>query len=160
MNTSTLYAVYKTKVTPINEYRNGYGTAPSLWDYLCQKYLFEKFNMFDRALCDRVWALWKSDKPHDSEKFTLMLTFDCGIIAPENLPLLIEGCEMADREIKSRFPTHANHWGAIAIDLKEQVDKKDSRLIGFGLGYTSVSDPWHEYPEHRKAEIMTLLEKA
>ena|ERR1700691_2864514 len=39
MSSSTLYRVYRTRARQYAEMRNGWGTAPVIWSYLCVHYL-------------------------------------------------------------------------------------------------------------------------
>jgi hypothetical protein len=142
MSYSTLYKVYKTKVTTLKEYRNGWGTAPVIWDYLEAKYLESKTSIWTDA--QPLWGLWKDQRVPKSLRMIHLFCMDGAIIRIENITeaaaLILEGAKI----LKAEYPERVNHWADIANDLFSLQGLKDKRLQGIGLNGTSVHDVWND----------------
>lgn len=141
MSYSTLYKVYKTKVRTLKEYRNGWGTAPVIWNYLEAKYLKSKSSIWTDA--QPLWGLCKDQRVPKSLRMIHLFCMDGAIIKIENIAeaaaLILEGSKI----LKAEYPDRVNHWGDIANDLLSLQGLKDKRLQGIGINATSVYDVWH-----------------
>lgn len=142
MSCSTLYRVFKTKSTPIKEYRNGWLTGPIIWDFLSKKYISPDFHWMTAGQdLDKLWDVWKNPKVTRSLKVAQLLTCDFAVInkehAKEASELLIEAALILKNN------GHNSHFKEIGQDILND-NCKDKRLIGYGLGCTSVSDPWEQ----------------
>lgn len=137
MSTTTLYRLYKTKVTPFNSYQNGWLSAPKLWDHLAQKYL-NRSGLFgdDKEL----WALARNPDVPKSFRLAHAFTFDYAYIPPKHFAMMAAVCW----EIGAKLP--GSHWSAIGSDLAEMSKLRDWRLQGAALCCTSVNDIWWRFP--------------
>lgn len=76
MSYSTLWKIHKTKVISHQEFRNGWGSAPALWDYLAETHLGEKPSMFNQQQMRRVWDLFDNPTVPIHRRIALGFTFD------------------------------------------------------------------------------------
>ena len=150
MSYSTLYEVYNTKVNCINEYKNGHGSAPPVWSLISIKHLGREFKMWDDKEAKELWATWKRVDIPRHRRFGLLLTFDTGIIEPDNLNEASELAKKLHFDILENSEWDWSHWEAISGDLEKVAQKHDYRMIGVSLGCTSVSDPWEWYPNGKE----------
>lgn len=138
MSYSTIYQVFRTKSSPICEYRNAWGTGPAIWNYLSKKYLgldgWSPFLEGDGGL----WALARDERVPLALRACHAITFDYALTPRDKLKemgaLVAEGGRMIEDG------AHVNHFAAIGSHLAEL--KLDRRAKGVGLNCTSVSDTW------------------
>lgn len=139
MSCTSVYAVYKTKAVCIGEFRNGHGSGPAIWDYISQKCLGEPFSMLN---ADSFWGLYKDKNLTDKDRAVLLCTYDMAYIERDKLLEFADACEQVHADIISNTGWVWNHFKDIGIAAKALADKHDHRCLGFGVGCTSVSDPW------------------
>jgi len=159
MSYSTLWLVYKTRTRSIKEYRNGHGTAPPLWDMLCEQYLHKEphYWLLNKNPKD-LWALYKDKTIPLYKRFTFFMTFDRAVVDPSDFQRAIECCQKLYLEIEAEKPNYVNHWQSIADDIKN-IGKIDYRAQGIALGCTSVSDPWEFWEEKKDKTIWKTSEE-
>lgn len=140
MSYSTLLAIYPgEKVEDIEELRNSHGSAPIVWDAMCQRYEgSEPFRcMFDGSL-NRLWPRWSDQSIPEHHRAVLMMTYDHSWVAKANYARAAADIEawLRDFHIDAKY---VNHWPHVAALLKS-----DPPYPGFAIYQTSVSDnPWH-----------------
>ena len=145
MSYSTLLALYPgEKFEEIRELRNGWGSAPIVWDSLCKKYLNGARWMIDRE-AGGLWNLWTDDRIPVHLRAVLLMTFDRAYIAKKDYARAAADIE----KFLEDFPedNRVNHWPEIAALLKS-----DPEYPAFGIHCTSVSEnpfqgPWDEETE-------------
>lgn len=147
MSTTTLWAVYKSKVTVVAEYQNGHGSGPALWDLMAKRYLHMPMPWGGDDL-KRLWKLATDRTVVEHLRITHAATFDYAMIPVANLEIAATAFEKAHEDILRLTDWTWSHWAAIAADLRKLAAKHDHRMLGVGIGCTSVSDPWEEF-EHR-----------
>lgn len=140
MSHSTLYAVYRTKATALAEYRNGHGTAPMIWGLLSERFLGVDFHMSMSGDVEPLWKLAYDKSVSEHLRITHAFTFDQGMCRLANTERLIPSLRKADADIIESKEGRWSHFNQIANSLEDH--KSDHRMIGYGLGCTSVSDPW------------------
>ena len=153
MSYSTLYKVFKTKAVPHCEFQNGWGSAPPVWGWLCEKYLGGENWMISKGL----WALGKNPTVPAHMRFALLLTFDYGIVTPPDFQEAARLSRMVYADLRAWSPQHVNHWEKIAAVFEALSVKKTPRLLGIGLGCTSVSDPWEDFTSRQPFNIFEAL---
>lgn len=142
MSFSALYAVSKTKARSIGEFRNSHGTAPLIWDYLCQQFLGKERGGWLFGDNSALWALQRDERVHMSVRMTLCWTCDGAICPTSRLAELVTACE--DTGKICAVNQHVNHWQALADAIK--AHKPRGTTLGLGLSCTSVCDPWSGFP--------------
>lgn len=149
MSYTTTYKLFRTKVSAIAEHRNGWGSAPLVWDHLEEKYLPKvEFSRLVTGRMQEVWDLYRDPRLSEHERFALFATYDWSYCEREHLS---RGADLLDRfheESSAAAPNRANHWASIAADYRNAGT--DPRLLGVCIGATSVSDIWEGYPDHGK----------
>jgi hypothetical protein len=141
MSTSDLYKVYKTKAKHVAEYRNGWGTGPVLWDYLCVNHLgLPDMDWLINSSHHPMWALKVDKGIHRNMRLVHAMCHDHVIISKELMPAVADACDYVYKYTHELFPNKANHWAEIAEDLRKI--KVDKRCLGVGLSCTSVCDNW------------------
>lgn len=143
--------VFKTSARPIQEFGNSCGTGPAIWGYLCSEVLKVDDNAW--LFGDKAKQLWTLDNDETVAKclrMTLRFTYDMVLCplpqAKELAAFLIE----AGKITKKSRPQCVNRWEEVGAALKQA--KHDKRALGFGLGCTSVSDPWEWWPENNERQ--------
>jgi len=140
MSYSTLYRIYRTKASPIKEFRNGSGTGRVLWMHMSTRFLGRALTLFDEM--QPVWDLSLNPAVPHAFRLTCEWTFDRWVCPPTLREAMAAACAEVGEDIARAYPTWVNHWPALAETLAAERDFNDRRLIGFGLGCTSVCDPW------------------
>ncbi|RYD62149.1 MAG: hypothetical protein EOP83_15330 [Verrucomicrobiaceae bacterium] len=145
MSESTLYEVFRTKVYMIDEYKNGRGSGPILWDYLAETYLGGRIGFGEGY--DPLWALGRDRRVPMEERLCLVMTFDNAVIEPDRIrELALACCAVAPR----LNPLYENHWGAFGATLGD-YKVRDHRMLGIALNCTSVEDQWrYGQPQKKK----------
>jgi len=155
MSYSTIWKVYKTKAVSVIELGNSHGSAPPVWDWLCNHYLNGKHWMTRDDNKD-LWQLRKNPAVPKHMRFGLLLTFDNAIILPIHLE---EAAQLCYRVYDTTFnPQYVNHWSRIGEELHKLRDIKNKRLMGIALGCTSVSDPWWDRKSREPFNVMDYLD--
>jgi hypothetical protein len=124
------------------EYRNGWGTAPLIWDYLARKYANAPHWL---RVVERFWApLGSPDRIEigdADDRLLLHLTFDAVLLPRDEF---VRAADIVEHRLLPTVPeNYANHWPAI-IGLWRRY-RTDPLVLGWGLYATSVSDnPWFD----------------
>ena len=146
MSTSDLYLIFKTKVSHLSTYQNGWGSAPALWEYFSQKYFKQPFSFTDTQLQNNVWNLVDNPSIPYGERLCMFLTLDKSIITKSKWEET--GSAAIDIHKKIIKETHWtwSHWESIGQNLiLLSKSKTDHRLVGIGLSCTSINDPFDSY---------------
>ena len=154
MSTSDLYKVYKTKAKHMAEYRNGWGTGPALWGYMCQKYLgLDNNDWLIHSQNDPMWALRLDKGVPRNIRLVHAMCYDHVVIPKTMLSEMADACSEVYSLTQAIHPEQANHWADIAADLRKA--KVEKRCLGVGLSCTSVCDNWCSW---KGGEVHTVLE--
>lgn len=117
------------------ELRNSHGSAPVVWNVMCQKYLGAKeftYGLYDSL--DKLWPKYKDLSIPEHHRAVLMMTYDLAYVEKKNF-------QRAARDIRQflkDFPPkqgYVNHWSKIA-----KVYESDPDCEAIGIHQTSVSD--------------------
>lgn len=138
-HTTIIHVFPNEKIECGEELRNSYGSAPVVWDALCQKYLgYPPYGWGMRGDLKELWALWKNTKLPLHQRSVLMMTFDRAYVSKVDY-------HRATKDIRNflqDFPQDAsivNHWNRIAEYFESNPD-----IPAIGFWCTSVSDnPFH-----------------
>lgn len=78
MSHSTLWAVYRTKVVMLAEYKNGHGSAPPIWDLLWSTYVEPgyKLPLMQEKRLSELWKLGTDPAVAEHHRLALQFTFD------------------------------------------------------------------------------------
>lgn len=134
-------------VTGLKELRNSHGSAPVIWDAMCQKYYGTEPHayMYDGTM-ERLWPRYKDLGIPEHERAVLMMTYDRAYVSKANY-------ERAATDIRKWLEGHPpkegyiNHWNEIAGIFESNPDCE-----AVGLYCTSVSEnpfygEWNEEAE-------------
>ena len=142
MSYSTLYLLYKTKVVEIAEYRNGWHSAPVVWDHLSETYLGRRMGYFGSS-DDEVWGLAKDLRVPKHWRIAHRMTFDNAVVPKERL--VEAAAEFRKVGLELQQMGRGEHWTAIADSIEEIAKGRlDHRLLGVVLNATSVNDYWRD----------------
>jgi hypothetical protein len=143
MSTTDLYVLNKASVRHLAEFRNGWGSAPIVWDFLAEKYLGGRVNPFSGDGYRPVWDLASDDRLTAAEKVVLMMTFDRMFVPIDHLDAAADACGEFYTQSAAWSNNMVNHWGAIGEALRSAKSLRRSRHArGVCMSCTSVSDPW------------------
>lgn len=157
MSESTLYEVFLTKVSMIEEFKNGYGTGPAIWDYLAKTYLGRPDGLGYGGDDKPLWALARDPRVPLEQRIVHTMTFDHAIITPDTIREAALACIMVAPLI---CENRVNHWAEIGTVLGD-YKIRDKRLQGIALNCTSVSDQWQGVvPKTLKGKIIGVVEYA
>jgi hypothetical protein len=148
MSSSDLYVLNQKSVTHIAEFRNGWGSAPVVWEYLGEKYVPEKpiYAMGDDGYMRKVWALSRDERLLECERVALVMTFDWAYVPFANLTYMADKCE--EFFALSNDNRRENHWASIGASLRLEAGKKHHRHArGICISCTSVNDIWQHTSE-------------
>ncbi len=131
--TTILHIFPGEKVECGEELRNSYGSAPYVWDIMCQKYLGLEPLRYMSSDLNKLWGLWKDKNVPIHQRSVLMMTFDKAYVAKENYA-------KAAKDIRQFLQDHndktvVNHWHRIA-----EVFESNPDVPAIGFWHTSVSD--------------------
>jgi hypothetical protein len=145
--TTILHIFPGEKVECGEELRNSWGSAPYVWDFMGNKYIFN-FSIFrDQAMKD-LWQLYKKAIVPAHQKAVLMMTFDKAYVAKENYA-------KAAKDIRLFLQDHndttvVNHWHHIA-----EVFESNPDVPAIGFWHTSVSgNPFNGDWDEEKEEYL------
>lgn len=146
MSYTTIKAIWPgEKHEDLQELRNSHGSAPVIWDAMCQKYLgTEPFMYF--SVTDKLWPLWKDMSIPEHQRAVLFMTYDQVYVSKKDYARAAADI----RKFLQDFPQSServNHWPAIAALFESDPD-----IPAIGLHCTSVSEdpfqgPWNEETE-------------
>ena len=146
MSYTTIKAIWPgEKTEDLQELQNSHGSAPLVWDAMCQKYLGTSEFGYDSQI-DNLWPLWRDVAIPKHQRAVLMMTYDRAYVTKEHYARAASEI----RAFLSDFPLikeRANHWPTIASLFASNPD-----IPAIGLWCTSVSeDPfqgeWNEEKE-------------
>lgn len=138
MSYATLYAVSKTCIREVAEFRNGWGTAPILWDRLSRDYLDRRWPSMGDSEIDELWQLSQDPRVPLDWRIAHTMTFDGALIVPERISRAAEAC----RAVAPLLPEdRVSHWEALA-DTLQAYQLRGPSILGLGLTCTSVADHW------------------
>lgn len=148
MSYSTVLAIYPNeKVEDVEELRNSHGSAPIVWDAMCQRYEgAAPFRcMWDGSL-DRLWPRWKDASLPEHHRAVLMMTYDHAWVAKANYARAAADIRawLKDFNVDAKY---VNHWPRLA-----DIFESDPPHPGIAIYQTSVSEnPWQgEYDEEKE----------
>jgi hypothetical protein len=142
MSSSSLYLVYGKTASEVATYRNGWGSAPPVWDWLRAQFLSEEVRPLfgdDKAL----WALARDERVPVQWRMVHAFCFDWAVCPIARLADLADACDYVGASLPDNG--NVNHWPEIAAELRRHARRKDKRLQGISIGCTSVSDPWWDW---------------
>lgn len=140
MSYTTIIHVYPNeKIECGEELPNSYGSAPVVWDALCQKYLgYPPYGWGMREDLKDLWNLWKDEKLPLHQRSVLMMTFDRAYVSKTDYKRAASDIRLFLRD----FPedeTKVNHWNRI-----EEYFESNPDVPAIGFWCTSVSEnPFH-----------------
>ena len=141
MSYSSLYKVFKKSSSCIEEYKNGYGTGPMIWDYLR-----DRINLGSRWSSGyndtALWALARDPKVPLHLRLCHVFTFDHAYCPFDKLGAMADALEMAHEDICKESSTWT-HFKEIAGDMRKV--KNQRYLRGVGLNCTSVANVWCDW---------------
>jgi len=150
MSSTSLYEVYRTTVTCLEELRNSWGSAPPVWDYISLKCRGKNFMMYPED--KEFWPLWKSDKLTKNERAVLLSTYDNNFVETGRLMEFSVACKEVHDLILKNTDMEWSHWEAIGMEAEKLSKKHDKRCLGLGIGCTSVCDLWEQW-DYKKDNI-------
>jgi hypothetical protein len=129
----------------IEELHNSHGSAPVIWDAICQKYLGDSYAWLGRG-AERLWPLWKDCTIPKHQRAVLFMTYDRVYVVKADYKRAAEDIRAFLRDFPQN-PNRVNHWPRM-IELFES----DPDIPAIGLYCTSVSEdpfdgPWNEEKE-------------
>lgn len=148
--TTILKITPEKSVETLMTLQNSYGSAPVIWDNLCQDILkLGKHRWFDMESLDRLWKRWNDLSIVEFKRALLMMTFDMAYVSRSNY-------HRAARDIRlwlDEFPVqenYVNHWPKIAEIYESQPD-----CDAIAIYHTSVSDnPFITYDNETETEVI------
>lgn len=152
MSTSDLYAVFRKSTRHLSEYRNGWGSAPILWDYLCRTYLGRETWSFMGENKD-LWQLASDQRVPLDLRLAHAFTFD-GTFCPRSRAKEL-GASLQRAGRKVAVTDRVNHWFDIGADL---LANGMARAQGFALSCTSVNDVWCEWKGGDLSDVFSITE--
>lgn len=153
MSYTILYAIKDNKTEEIGEYQNSHLGAPTIWDYICQKYLnWKGFPMFDESKVDSFWDCWKRDGIYmlPSDKVVLLSTYTYAYVKRENVGKLIKRFSELDKDLINR-----THIAGYVKDMSKHTDAD-----GFCWNVSTLSDDcWVDYDFSKRNDHWELFEE-
>lgn len=151
MSSSTLYRIYKTTSSTINEYRNSHGSAPPVWEVAHKDGLKRpsgSYYMFDQEEFRAICGQYQNLNLPEGIRFALLFCCDGALVERGFLGKAADlSLEAYEYLLSSPHwgSEKVNHWKLISEDFRSA--KLDKRCLGIGLGCTSVCDPWEWWPD-------------
>jgi len=139
MSYTTIIHVFPgEKIECGDELRNSHGSAPVIWDLLCQKYLGIEPMHWMSGNMERLWKLWKDTSIPVHHRALLMMTFDRAYVLKANYARAAADIRKFFTEFQYN-PEYVNHWPQISTLFESNPD-----VPAIGFWHTSVSDnPFH-----------------
>lgn len=149
MSYTSLYGVpLQGCLRTVSEYRNGWGSAPVIWDFIWDKYLrtreTEKNHesaMHPNGNLKKICDMANEGKLLEYERICVHLTCDGCIIRKEDFAKVSDALDTM--YLATNNGVYVNHLKAIASDLRD--DDKWNDYIGCCFRHTSVGDAWTVY---------------
>jgi len=143
----------QVKIDDIKELRNSHGSAPPVWDSMCQKYFgTEPHGYMHNGTLDLLWPRYKDLSIPEHQRAVLMMTYDKCYVAKKNFKRAASDI----RKFLTDFPPiegNVNHWDEIA-----KIYESDPDADGIGLHCTSVSENPFEGEWNEENEDYELLD--
>ena len=115
--------------------RNSHGSAPVIWDQMCQMYLgTEPYGWCNEETTNKLWPLYKDKKIPEHRRALLMMTFDTIYVSKKDYPRAAKDI----RKWLEEFPPaegRVNHWARFA-----EIYESDPDCAAIGVYHTSVSE--------------------
>lgn len=153
MSYSTILKVSPGKhPVSFKELHNSYGSAPVIWNTLCQEYYGTKWFSSTGDILDRLWSSWKDLSIPEYKRALLMMTFDHAYVRKEHFA-------RAAKDIRKWIETypqddlHVNHWPAIA-----EVYESDPDCYALAIYQTSVSENPFQGPYNEEKDDYDLID--
>lgn len=154
MSESSLYLLNKKSTAFLDEYWNGWGSSPVMWDYLGAKYIPEKpIYSLDPSYIQKVCYLHQASFVPKEEKICLMMTFDKAYIALADLAEASEACLKVGDDINGALVGRVNHWPEIGKSLAKINEMNFGRYNRFARGV--VLDARSEIWVHPQKDWLT-----
>lgn len=152
MSYTTLAASFgkNGSLTPFREFRNGWGSAPFIWDKLVERYRVQKKlgDIEDLGGWKSLWEFHREGGITEPwEVNALLTTYDRMVVKREDMLTVSKSL----REFERVYRTESNRVCSLSAqaDAIEEAYKKGARFIAWTQ--TSVSDNWwHGYDENDK----------
>lgn len=146
MSSTNVYALNGKSTTHLRSFRNGWGSAPVLWDYLGEKYLgwTNGMPMFNKPALQKLWDLSRDSRVTVEERICHRLTFDYAYVPLEHLGLVGDACYSVYAAMPEKFKgDRVNHWYNIGSLFTQLAERKfHHRCRGVCMAPTSVEDHW------------------
>lgn len=149
MSYTSLYGVpLQGCLRTVSEYRNGWGSAPVIWDFIWDKYLRtrETEKNYESAMhpngnLQKICDMANEGKLLEYERICVHLTYDRCIIRKEDFAKVSDALDTM--YLATYNGVHVNHLKAISSDLRDSDKWND--YIGCCFRHTSVGDEWTVY---------------
>ncbi len=134
MSYTTIKSVWPgEKHEDLKELRNSHGSAPVVWDAMCQKYLGTKEFGYFTAI-DDLWPKYKDESIPIHQRAVLMMTYDKIYVSKKDYKRAASDILrfLGDFPVKKEY---VNHWPEIA-----KLFDSDPDIPAIGFRHTSVSE--------------------
>jgi len=149
MSYTTIIHVYPNdKIESGKELSNSHGSAPFVWNLLCQKYCGTKpYGYFTGRALDRLCPRYRDQSVPLAHRAVLAMTFDFSYVAKKDYAQAAQHIREFLEEFKDN--THVNHWPWIA-----SMYEANPNVPGIGIYHTSVSEnPYMKWDESLEQEV-------
>ncbi len=145
MSATIIYALNSKSTTQLKTFRNGWGSAPVLWDYLSEKYLGLDGMPFRENELQRLWDLAQDRRLTAEERICHMITFDRAFVPVKHLDAVGDACMTVYAAMPAKYRGgRVNHWYGIGSLCTTLVERRfHHRCRGVCMAPTTVSDHWH-----------------
>lgn len=152
MSYTTMYLVYKTKVSEVAEFNNSWGSLPALWKLIeIETGVKSPLCAFDNQDGSKFYNLYKRKDLKFSHRLCFLMTMDGAMIETDKLREASECYKEVHRDIITSGGYTWSHYEAMGENLLQLSNIKiDSRCIGVAVNNTSVSDCWIDMTKERK----------
>lgn len=159
MSYSTLYLLNKKSTRPIAELPNGFGTAPVIWNYLCEVYLHKPASHWLHEPNDKtLWGLVIAGNVPRAFRLAQALCYDhayCPKHRTEELANVLREVYVCTN---AKYPNNVNHWLTIVRKLEVFAELKSfPRAQGLALNCTNVQDVWMEWKGGEIKSIFNII---
>jgi len=146
MSQTTLWTVFPARTEAVKAYPNAWGSAPPLWELLCQRYL--RLAMWPRSEGPeqrRLWDLAFDPAVPDHLRIAHSMTLTGVYLPLADLPAAADACERVHCDVLAHGRWTWSHWSAIGADLRAIAGRLPEGAVGVGLGANSISDSWSDW---------------
>lgn len=144
MGYTTILSVFpNVSVNEEMELRNGWLTAPIIWNFLAKTYLEKSNFMMVSDNCKALWDLHSDKRLPEHQRNVLRLTFDRWYILEKDYKRAAGDIRAFIADIEKTGET-TGHWPVIADFLEGNLELKP-HFPAVGFHWTSVSEnPFYE----------------